>query len=140
MEEDAVLTLVREAGKDFPRMGVRKLLICLKPSFGTMGISMGKDAFIELLYRNFMLARRVRNKRKTTFSNHRMHKYPNLTADYTPVIPHRLRVSNITYIEGGQSWLSVAHYRCLFAQDCRMRFFPDATLIGLSCRTENGIK
>ena len=75
MEEDVVLMLVREARKDFPRMGARKLLVYLKPSFDTMGISIGRDAFIELLYRNYMLVRRVRNKRKTTFSGHWMHKY-----------------------------------------------------------------
>jgi hypothetical protein len=103
MEEDVVLTLVREARKDFPRMGARKLLIYLKPSFDTMGIRMGRDAFIELLYRNFMLVRRVRNKRKTTFSNHWMHKYPNLTAGYTPVLPNQLWISDITYVEAGNS-------------------------------------
>jgi hypothetical protein len=103
MEEDVVLTLVREVRKDFPRMDARKLLIYLKPSFDTMGISMGRDTFIELLYRNFMSVRRIRNKRKTTFSNHRMHKYPSLTAGYTPVSPNQLWVSDITCVEAGNS-------------------------------------
>jgi hypothetical protein len=86
MEEDVVLRLVREVRKDFPRMGARKLLMYLKDPFDTLGINIGWDALIELLYRNFMLVRRVRNKRKTTFSNHWMHKYPNLIANFTPVI------------------------------------------------------
>ena len=63
-------------------MGARKWLIYLQPSFEAMDINKGRDAFIELLYRNFMLVRRVRNKRKTTYSNHWMHKYPNLTVGY----------------------------------------------------------
>jgi hypothetical protein len=78
MEEEIILSLVREVRKDFPRMGGRKLLIYLKPKFEAMNIHIGRDIFLELLYRNFMLIRRVRNKRKTTFSNHWMHKYPNL--------------------------------------------------------------
>ena len=42
---------------------------------------------------------RVRSKRKTTFSNHWMRKYPNLIRDYIPKAPNQLWVSDITYIE-----------------------------------------
>ena len=109
VEEDTILSLVREVRKDFPRMGTRKLLIYLKPKFEAMHLHIGRDAFIELLYRNFMLVRKVKNRRKTTFSNHRMHKYPNLTTGYTPTAPNRLWVSDITYIETGSevSYLSL---------------------------------
>ena len=100
VEEDTILSPVREVRKDFPRMGgARKLLIYLKPKFEAMHLHIGRDAFIELLYRNFMLVRKVKNRRKTTFSNHWMHKYPNLTSGYTPAAPNRLWVSDITYIE-----------------------------------------
>jgi transposase InsO family protein len=64
-----------------------------------MLIHIGRDAFIELLYRNFMLVRRYRNRRKTTFSNHWMHKYSNLTVDYVPIARNRLWISDVTYIE-----------------------------------------
>jgi len=101
VEDDVILTLVREVRKDFPRMGARKLLIYLKPKFETMNINIGRDAFLELLYQNFMLVRRVRNKRKTTYSDHWMHKYPNLIRNYMPVAPNQLWVSDITYIEMG---------------------------------------
>ncbi|MDR2469362.1 MAG: IS3 family transposase, partial [Tannerella sp.] len=96
-----ILSPVREARKDFPRMGARKLPVYLAPQFATKRLHIGRDAFINLLYRNFMLVRKIRNRRKTTFSNHWMHKYPNLTADYTPTAPNRLWVSDITYIETG---------------------------------------
>jgi len=109
LEEDPILSLVREVRKDFPRMGVRKLLIYLQPKLESMGIQIGRDALFELLYRNFMLIRRYRNKRKTTFSNHWMRKYPNLTKGYTPEAPNRLWVSDITYvdIEDDVSYLSL---------------------------------
>ena len=103
MEEDVILSLVREVRKDFPRMGARKLLVYLKPKLNAMNICIGRDAFIELLYRNFMLVRRIRNKRKTTFSNHWMRKYPNLTAGYTAVLPNQLWVSDITYVDTGSN-------------------------------------
>ncbi|KAA6330931.1 hypothetical protein EZS27_020411 [termite gut metagenome] len=74
-----------------------------------MNISIGRDAFIELLYRNFMLVRRIRNKRKTTFSNHWMHKYPNLIKNYHPMSSNQLWVSDITYIETCQGFA----YLCL---------------------------
>jgi transposase InsO family protein len=99
VEAEEILSLVREARKDFPRMGARKLLIYLAPKFEAKRLQIGRDAFIDLLYRNFMLVRKVKNRRKTTFSNHWMHKYPNLTKDYTPTAPNRLWVSDITYIE-----------------------------------------
>ena len=99
LEEDVILLLVREVRKDFPRMGARKLLIYLQPKFEAMNIQIGRDAFFELLYRNFMLVRRYRNKRKTTSSDHWMRKYPNLIKGYRPDAPNRLWVSDITYVD-----------------------------------------
>ena len=109
VEEDIILSLVREARTKFPRMGAKKLLIYLGATFEQMDISIGRDAFLELLYRNFLLVKRLRNKRKTTFSNHWMRKYPNLIRDYTPVSPNKLWVSDITYIEtkSGFAYLSL---------------------------------
>jgi transposase InsO family protein len=99
IEEDVILSLVYGIRKEFPRMGGRKLLVYLRPRFEAMGLQVGRDAFFELLYRNFLLVRRTRNKRKTTWSDHWMHKYPNLIEGYTPDAPNRLWVSDITYIE-----------------------------------------
>ena len=104
VEDDVILSLVREVRKDFPRMGSRKLLIFLRPKFEAMEIQIGRDYFFELLYRNFMFIRRIRNKRKTTWSDHWMHKYPNLISGYTPDSPNRLWVSDITYVETDGNW------------------------------------
>jgi transposase InsO family protein len=80
-------------------MGSRKLLIYLKPRFSAMNISIGRDTFFDLLCRHSLLVRKSRNKRKTTYSNHWMHKYSNLIKGYIPELPNRLWVSDITYIE-----------------------------------------
>jgi hypothetical protein len=57
--EDAILSLVREVRKDFPRMGTRKLLIYLQPRFESVQIHIGRDTFIELPYRNFIPVTRL---------------------------------------------------------------------------------
>lgn len=97
--DDIVLSLVRGVRKDFPRMGCRKLLICLQSRFEQAGLEIGRDAFIELLGRNNMLVKRRRSHRRTTFSGHWMRKYPNLIRGFTPTAPNQLWVSDITYIE-----------------------------------------
>jgi transposase InsO family protein len=99
MEESEALFMDCEAGKDFPRTGAKKLLIYIHPQSGSPGVRIGRDTFIELPYRNFIAVRRVRNKCKATFSKCRMHGYPNLTCDYTPMPPNRLRAGDMTYLE-----------------------------------------
>lgn len=89
-------------------MGANKLRIYLRPKFEAMGISIGRDAFAALLAENRMLVHRPRSKRKTTFSRHRFHKYPNLIRDYTPTAPNRLWVSDITYISVGYGFVYLA--------------------------------
>ncbi len=108
LESDIILTLARAARVDFPRMGANKLRIYLRPKFEAMGISIGRDAFAALLAENRMLVHRPRSKRKTTFSRHRFHKYPNLIRDYTPTAPNRLWVSDITYISVGYGFVYLA--------------------------------
>jgi transposase InsO family protein len=116
--DEVILQPVGEARKYFPRMGARKLMVYLKASFEAVGINIGRDALIGLLYRNFMPVRRVRNKRTTTYSNHRMHKYPNLITDFTPIQPNQLWVSDITCVEAGSSGMA---YLSLITDVCSHR-------------------
>ena len=60
---------------------------------------MGRDAFFDFLARHNLLVRKSRLRARTTFSNHWLHKYPNLIAGYEPEKAHRLWVSDITYIQ-----------------------------------------
>jgi hypothetical protein len=46
MEEDVAVSPVREARKDFPRMGGRKLLVCLASKLEGMNIHIVRDAFL----------------------------------------------------------------------------------------------
>lgn len=105
LESDIILSLARDSRVDFPRMGANKLRIYLQPKFEIMGIDIGRDAFASLLADNHMLVKCKRSKRKTTFSQHRFYKYPNLIREYMPTQPNQLWVSDITYIEVGYGFI-----------------------------------
>ena len=97
--------MVRQVRKDFPRMGANKIRIHLQPKFKSLGIETGRDQFWALLCENNLLVRRLRNRRKTTFSCHWLRKYPNLIRDFTPTGTNQLWVSDITYIEVGYGFV-----------------------------------
>jgi putative transposase len=77
-----------------PRLGGRKLLVLMQQS----GLSLGRDAFFELLREQGLLVRRKRSRVRTTFSAHRFRKYPNLLNGFTAERPDQLWVSDITYM------------------------------------------
>jgi transposase InsO family protein len=82
----------------------------LEPFMKEHRISIGRDAFFNLLSERCLLVRkRKRRKPITTFSDHWMRKYPNLIEDFYPTAPNQLWVSDITYIivEDGFSYLSL---------------------------------
>lgn len=93
----SVLRLVRPIRREHPRIGGRKLYNLLQGEFLERGIKLGRDGFFELLARHKMLIRRRRRRVKTTFSGHRLHKYPNLTKELIINRPNQLWVADITY-------------------------------------------
>ena len=105
IESDIILSLVRDTRRDFPRMGAVKMLHYIRPKMEKMSIDIGRDAFIALLSDNSMLVRRKRSKCRTTFSQHRFYKYPNLIRDITPVRPNQIWVSDITYMPVGDGFI-----------------------------------
>jgi len=105
LTSEIILSLVKDTRIDFPRMGANKMLFHLRPKLYSMGLDIGRDAFVPLLAENHLLVTRRRSKRKTTFSQHRFYKYPNMIRDYIPTAPNQLWVSDITYIEVGYGFI-----------------------------------
>lgn len=69
------------------------------------GITIGRDAFFELLRANgLLLSRRRRRKPLTTLSHHRYKKYTDLIKGYEPNRAGALWVSDITYIPAGRGF------------------------------------
>lgn len=87
-----------------PRIGGRKLLYLLKQKLPE-GMTLGRDEFFDLLRDNHLLVKRRVYRVRTTYSNHWLHKYPNLIKDFVPDKAHRLWVSDITYLETSQGFI-----------------------------------
>jgi putative transposase len=101
-----------------PRLGARKLLVVMQPFMDQHDIHMGRDVFFELLRVNGFLIRRKRRGSRTTFSAHRLKKYPDLAKGYEISRTAQLWVSDITYIHlrSGFAYLSLvtdAYSRCI---------------------------
>lgn len=108
VKTEILCQLIEKQRKLMPRIGGRKLLRLIEPGLPEE-LKMGRDSFFDFLRENGFLARKTRNRVRTTYSNHWMHKYSNLVKDFTPTGPHQLWVSDITYIStaGGFVYLSL---------------------------------
>ena len=110
LQEDLLLQEVLRIRKTQKRIGTRKLLIMMNVFMHNHAISIGRDAFFEMLRNQGLLVRRrKRSKPQTTFSNHWLRKYPNLIIGFFPNAPNQLWVSDITYIhlKEGFAYLSL---------------------------------
>lgn len=98
VKTEILLQLVEKERKLMPRIGGRKLLLRIQPRL-PKELYLGRDSFFEFLRDKGLLIRKRRYRIRTTYSNHWLHKYPNLIKDFTPDKAHQLWVSDITYIE-----------------------------------------
>lgn len=108
LKSEILLQLVEKERKLMPRIGGRKLLLRIQPRLSEE-LYLGRDSFFEFLRDKGLLIHQRRYRVKTTYSNHWLHKYPNLIKDFIPEKAHQLWVSDITYIETmeGFSYLSL---------------------------------
>ena len=105
LQHDLLITEVLEIRKTQKRLGTRKLLYKLGSFIEDHQITIGRDAFFNLLSeRNLLVRKRKRRKPITTFSDHWMRKYPNLIEGFYPTAPNQLWVSDITYIVVGDGF------------------------------------
>jgi len=110
LQQDLLLQEVLRIRKTQKRIGTRKLLIMMNSFMLHHSISIGRDAFFEMLNNQGLLVRRrKRSKPQTTFSSHWLRKYQNLIVGFVPTGPNQLWVSDITYIhlEEGFAYLSL---------------------------------
>lgn len=99
LQHDLILQKVLSIRKTLKRLGTRKLLFMMQDFMLQHNIQIGRDALFDLLASHrLLIRRRIRRIPVTTFSNHWMHKYPNLIIGFVPTAPNQLWVSDITYI------------------------------------------
>ena len=106
-EEEKVLTMVRMIRRRHPYMGVRKLLVKMKPMMEQEGIKIGRDRLFELMRANDLLVKRRRRKNRTTWPG--VKRMSNLLVGEVIDRPNKVWVADITYIE-----MSNGRFRYLF--------------------------
>lgn len=104
VKAEILLQMITNERVLMPRLGGRKLLVKLKSRLPDE-LQLGRDRFFDFLRDNQLLVRRRRNRIRTTFSNHWLHKYPNLVKGFIPDGPHQLWVSDITYVETREGFI-----------------------------------
>ena len=104
-----VCKLVESKRNRMPRLGTRKLYYLLKAQFINQGIKLGRDGLFNVLRRENMLVKPLKNYTKTTNSKHWLRKYPNLYNNMSLESPEKCFVSDITYIKSDQG----THYLSL---------------------------
>ena len=95
LQEDVVLSLVRDIRSRHPRIGTRKLKIMLGRDHG---VEVGRDRLFEMLDRNGLLLRRRIRHRRTTFSGHGLRTYPDCVKELAVSRPDEVWVTDITYL------------------------------------------
>lgn len=94
-----VKQLVVDQRLHMPRLGTRKLYFLLKAKIADKGIKLGRDALFGYLRSEHLLVKRMKSYRKTTWSKHWLHKYPNLVKNMEVNDTEQLWVADITYID-----------------------------------------
>jgi len=99
LQDVIIIQLVQQVRKKLPYTGTRKLLTMLEDCFAQHHIRIGRDKLFDLLSAHgLLIRRRKRRYPKTTDSNHRFRKYPNLLNTLTLTRTEQLWVSDITYL------------------------------------------
>jgi len=98
VKEEILLQLVARERELMPKLGGGKLLELIRPRLPTE-LSIGRDSFFDFLRRYGLLVEKRRRRVKTTYSNHRLRKYPNRIKEFVPTGSNQLWVSDITYVE-----------------------------------------
>jgi transposase InsO family protein len=98
MAQEIILELVRQTRKQLPRVGILKLHYMLKEELMLHAISIGRDSFCHLLKENNLQIKRRKMYARTTDSDHRYRRWPDLAAKAKVKAAGELWVSDITYL------------------------------------------
>lgn len=94
-----VKNMVLGIRKQMPRIGGKKLYYMLDEELRREGIKLGRDKFLKMLKRLYLLVPKRKKFIRTTESNHRFRKHSNLVKGMKISKPEQLWVSDITYVK-----------------------------------------
>jgi len=123
IEQDCILSFVRQQRSMQPRLGGRKLLHLIKSDLQSCGVSIGRDRFYSFLKSQDLLIKRRVSRARTTYSDHGFRVYKNLLADAVLTGPNQALVSDITYIRTKRGFMYLAlvmdaYSRAIVGYDC----------------------
>lgn len=117
IDEELILTLVRQERIVQPRIGGRKLLITIAPQLLENGISIGRDRFFELLSRHDLLVPPVKSASpKTTQYKKYLPTFVNHAKDVKLTGINQVWVSDITYIRTREGFIYLALIMDLYSR------------------------
>lgn len=116
LQEEIIIGLVHSQRRKMPMLGGKKLYRLLAPDFARMKIDLGRDKFFRILSKNGLLIHRKKRYTKTTNSSHRFRIYDNMIKGKEPLGIDEVYVSDITYINVGDSFCYLALITDLYSR------------------------
>jgi len=126
--------MVENARKRQSYLGTIKVYNKIKPELERMAIKMGRDKLNKLLREEQMLVKKKKRFTRTTDSNHRFKKWPNLIKDMKVIAAEQVWVSDITYISTQKGFM----YLFLITDAYSKRIM--GYHLGESLKVENALK
>lgn len=97
-EEEIILKLVNQIRRSLPRLGGRKLFYLLKEDLNKLPSRPGRDKFFDILRKNVLLIKPIKQYVITTNSRHIFRIHSNLIKELSIERSNQVFVSDITYI------------------------------------------
>lgn len=97
-EEEIILKLVNQIRRSLPRLGGRKLYYLLKEDLNKLPSKPGRDKFFDILRKNGLLIKPIKQYVVTTNSRHIFRIHSNLIKELNIERSNQVFVSDITYI------------------------------------------
>jgi transposase InsO family protein len=109
VDEALVLELVAEQRRYHPRMGTRKLHVCIKAELVIAKVKVGRDRLFEVLRWHDLLVERHRAEYPTTTNSyHCLPVFHNLVRNLKVSWPNEVWVSDLTYLRTEEGFLFLA--------------------------------
>lgn len=108
LKKGLILEKVRKIRTDLPKLGAIKLRVMVEKHLQDHHLTIGRDAFFQLMRENGLLIKRRRSYMTTTNSNHLFKKFPDLVNQGEVLMPEEVWVSDITYIRMKSRFLYLA--------------------------------
>jgi transposase InsO family protein len=108
VDQDLIVSLVREQRQMHPRMGCRKLRHLLRQELKAAGVKVGRDRLFGILRDQGLLVEPKRGQPRTTNSRHNLPVFHNRVAEMTLTGPNQAWAADLTYVRTEEGFLYAA--------------------------------